>query len=141
MFMLRNIFALCLVMAFFACKKSRQPQPQHPQQYLQGTWTGRYGYSYGNDEGDTTFGGYFGYFEMDFARNGDLVVRDIGNGQTMTAKGQYELKDKKLYARYKYIQGNSEFSFRANLERPDSLGGKWLVGYDGPTGGEFYLKK
>lgn len=138
--MLRNISMLCLAIAFFACKKSRQPQPLPPE-YLQGTWEGRYGYSYDNGDGDTTFSGYFGYFEMDFARNGDLVVRDIGNNQTLIGQGRYELKGKQLYGRYKYTYGSNEFSFLATVERSDSLGGKWMIGYDGPTGGQFFLEK
>lgn len=139
--MLRNVTMLCIAMAFFACKKSRQPQPQPNNQDMEGTWAGRYGYSYGNDEGDTTFSGYFGHFRMEFYQNGTLIVHDVGS-QTMTARGTYVRNGKDLYARYKYDIGTDNiFSFKARLERPDSLAGKWMIGYDGPTGGEFFVSK
>ncbi len=104
--------------------------------------TGRYGYSYGNQEGDTTFAGWFGHFRMEFYQNGTLIVNDEGPTVTMVARGTYIRDGKKLYARYKYDLGtDNEFSFKAVLERPDSLAGKWMVGYDGPTGGQFFVKK
>lgn len=137
--MLRHLIWLCALTAFLACKKSRQPDPE--AQGLEGMWTGRYGYSHGNAEGDTTFSGYFGHFRMEFYRNGTLIVHDVG-AQTMTARGQYVRRGQHLYARYKYDQGTDNmFSFKAVLERPDSLAGKWMVGYDGPTGGEFFVRK
>ncbi|WP_341835830.1 hypothetical protein WJU16_23680 [Chitinophaga pollutisoli] len=140
--MLRTILLLCAAIAFFACKKSRQPQPQQPSDVLQGTWTGRYGYSYGNELGDTVFAGYLGHFKMEFFQNGKLIVHDLGASQSMKANGTYIRNGKKLYARYKYEQGTDNlFSFHATFEKDDSLAGKWFIGYDGPTGGEFFVKR
>ncbi|RPE08600.1 hypothetical protein EGT74_16295 [Chitinophaga lutea] len=142
---MRNVLcwlAFATMMGGTACKKDNKTVCPPATEPLTGIWVGKYGIRSINEPGDTGFLTPMHTYTMIFHPNGTMVVYDGDESSPLLANGVYSLKKGKFYGQYAYFRGGSgEYSLNAQLLKPDSLAGTWHIGYGGPTGGSFWLKK